>query len=248
MRPVYKTLLKVVILLGVAAYLVFALTTLNRPQQEPECKGLDIVVNDEQHTDFINENEIRDLLVKKKLFPEGKALKDIDLAEMESVLVASPYIDQALCYTTAEGKVTIQLIPRIPIMHVLNDAGEDFYIDNCGGTMPRAHHVIDLLVMTGHVRRATAGALYTSLALTLNADPYWRDQIQEVHVDGDGEITLTPRIGDHLIILGDTSNIEDKLSRMKTFQSEGLDKAGWNRYKTISVKYAGQVIATKKDR
>ena len=57
MRPVYKTLLKVVILLGVAAYLVFALTTLNRPQQEPECKGLDIVVNDEQHTDFINEND-----------------------------------------------------------------------------------------------------------------------------------------------------------------------------------------------
>lgn len=241
-----KTLLKIVILLGVAVYFVFALTTLNRPKQEPECKGLDIVVNDDQRTDFVNENEIRELLVKKKMFPEGRALKDIDLAEMESVLVASPYIDQALCYTTAEGKVTIQVTPRIPIMHVLNAAGEDFYIDNVGGTMPRAHHVIDLLVMTGYVQRATAGALYTPLATTLNADPYWRDQIQEVHVDAAGEISLTPRVGDHIILLGDTSNIKDKLSRMMTFQSEGLDKAGWNRYKTISVKYAGQVIATKR--
>ena len=242
----YKTLLKIIILLGVASYFVFALTTLNRPKQELDCKGLDIVVNDEQHTDFVNENEIRELLVKKKIFPEGRALKDIDLAEMESVLVASPYIDQALCYTTTEGKVTIQVTPRIPIMHVFNTAGEDFYIDNVGGTMPRAHHVIDLLVMTGYVQRATAGALYAPLAMKLNADPYWRDQIQEVHVDAAGEISLTPRIGEHLIILGDTSDIEDKLSRMKIFQTEGLDKAGWNLYKTISVKYAGQVIATKR--
>ena len=241
----YKTLLKIVILLGVAAYFIFALTTLNRPKQEPECKGLDIVVKDEQQTDFVNENEIRELLVKKKMFPEGKALKDIDLAQMESVLVASPYIDQALCYTTAEGNVTIQVTPRIPIMHVLNSAGEDFYIDNVGGTMPRAHHVIDLIVMTGNVKRATAGKLYSPLAQVLCADPYWRDQIQEVHVDANGEISLTPRVGNHIIILGDTSKIEDKLSRMKTFQTEGLDKAGWNRYKAISLKYDNQVICTK---
>ncbi len=246
MRPVYKTLLKIVILLGVASYLVYALASLNHPKQELECKGLSIHINDEQHTDFINENEIRDLLVKKQLFPEGRALKDVDLAQMESVLVASPYIEEALCYTTPEGQVAIRVTPRIPIMHVINTAGEDFYIDNCGGTMPRGHHVIDLIVMTGYVQRATAGALYTPLATKLNADTYWRDQIQEVHVDAAGEITLTPHIGDHIIILGDTSNIEDKLSRMKTFQSEGLDKAGWNRYKTISVKYAGQVIATKR--
>lgn len=241
----YKTLLKIVILLGVAAYFIFALTTFNRPQQEPECKGLDIVVKDEQQTDFVNENEIRELLVKKKMFPEGKALKDIDLAQMESVLVASPYIDKALCYTTAEGNVTIQVTPRIPIMHVLNTAGEDFYIDNVGGTMPRAHHVIDLIVMTGNVKRATAGKLYSPLALALCADPYWRDQIQEVHVDADGEISLTPRVGNHIIILGDTSKVEDKLCRMKIFQTEGLDKAGWNRYKTISLKYDNQVICTK---
>ncbi len=248
MRPVYKTFLKIVILLGVAAYFVFALTTFNRPAQDPDCKGLDIVIKDDQHTDFINENEVRELLAKEKLFPEGKAIKDIDLAQLESVLVASPYIDQALCYATADGKITMQVTPRIPIMHVINAAGEDFYIDNCGGTMPRGHHVIDLIVMTGNVQRATAGDLYMPLATTLTTDPYWRDQIQEVHVDADGDISLTPRIGEHIIILGDTSNIEDKFSRMKTFQSEGLDKAGWNRYKTISVKYAGQVIATKKDK
>lgn len=247
MRPVFKTFIKVAILLGVLAYFIFALTTINRPDEEQVCKGLDIVVDDQQQTGFIGENEIRELLVKKKLFPEGKALKDVDLAQLESVLVASPYIEQALCFTTAEGNVTLQVTPRVPIMHVLSAAGEDFYIDDHGGTMPRGHHVIDLIVMTGNVKASTAGPLYSPLAKTITSDPYWCDKIEEIHVDANGEISLTPRVGEHIILLGDTSNISDKLNRMRIFQTEGLDKAGWNRYKTISLKYDNQVIATKKD-
>lgn len=243
----FKTLLKVAILIGVAAYFVFALTTFNRPAEEQVCQGLDIVVNDEQHTDFVNENEIRDLLVKKKLFPEGRPLRDVNLAQLESVLVASPYIEQALCYSSAEGRVTMQVTPRIPIMHVINTAGEDFYIDNCGGTMPRGHHIIDLIVMTGHVTRATAGELYAPLARVITSDPYWCDQIQEVHVDAQGEVSLTPRTGNHIILLGDTSRIADKLERMRLFQDQGLDKAGWNRYKVINLKYDNQVIATRNE-
>ena len=247
MRPVFKTAIKVAILLGVMAYFIFALTTFNRPAQELVCKGLDIVVNDEQHTNFINENEIRELLVKKNLYPEGQALDAVDLVQLESVLVASPYIDQALCYTTSDDKVALQVTPRVPILHVLNDAGEDFYVDNRGGTMPRGHHVIDLLVMTGHVKRSTAGALYAPLARTILSDPYWHDQIEEIHVDAHGELSLTPYVGNHIILLGDTSDIEDKLCRMRLFQDEGLDKAGWNRYKTISLKYDNQVVATRRD-
>ena len=53
-------------------------------------------------------------------------------------------------------------------------------------------------------------------------------------------------MGDFTIILGDTSCLQDKLSRMQTFYTEGLNQVGWNRYKTLSVKYAGQVVATKK--
>ena len=243
----FKTILKIAVLLGVAAYLVFALTTFNRTEEVHACQGLNIVVNDEQGTNFINENEVRELLVSKKVFPEGKPLKDVDLAQLESVLVASPYIDKTLCYATADDKVTIQVTPRIPVMHVLNAAGEDFYIDNRGGTMPRGHHVIDLIVMTGHVNRSTAGRLYSPLALTLSSDSFWNDRIQEVFIAENGDIELIPRVGNHTILLGDTSQLEDKLNRMRTFYTEGLDKAGWNKYKTISLKYNDQVICTRRN-
>ncbi len=228
------------------AYLIFAVVRLNNTDDEVVCNRLDIVVHDPDHTGFINENEIRELLVAHKLFPEGKAMKDIDLVRLEKVLTASPYIDEALCYKTSNGKVTMQVTPRIPLLHVLNQAGEDFYIDNKGGTMPRGHHEIDLIVMTGHVNRKTAGRLYAPMGRMLAKDSFWNNRIQEIHITEAGEIELTPSIGDHIIQLGDTSRLTDKLSRMQTFYTEGLDKAGWNRYKTINLKFNNQVICTKR--
>lgn len=244
----YKTLFKILALFGVAAYLIFALTMRKKPFDSRECTGLAIVIGDEMQTGFINENEIRELLVSKKIFPEGRPLGDIDLAQLESVLVASPYIDEALCYTTADGQVSMKITPRHPVLHVLNDAGDDFYIDNKGATMPRGHHQIDLIVMTGHVPRKSAGRLYSQLGVTLSTDEFWSRQVEEVHVTPQGEIQLTPRVGQHTIILGDTSRLDDKLQRMRTFYAEGLDKAGWNLYKTISLKYDNQVICTKQDK
>lgn len=244
----YKTILKVAVFLGLIAYLIFALLRLNRNEEGQECTGLEINIDDDQQTGFLDENEVRDLLVQSKHYPEGELLEKIDLAELESVLVASPYIDEALCFKTVDGKVSMQITPRVPVLHVLNAQGEDYYIDNRNGTMPRGHHTADLIVMTGNVPRAKAGSLYSPLGVFLSEDDFWSQQIQEIHVTQEGELQLTPRIGEHIILLGDTSDIEDKLQRMRTFYTEGLDRAGWNRYQTLDLRFKGQVIGIKKEK
>ena len=241
-----KTIFKIFILFGLLAYLIFAVTMLHKAAPPQECTGLDIVINDEQQTGIINENEVRQLLVSKKLFPEREPLKQIDLAQLESALLTSPYIDKVLCYKTAEGQISIQITPRRPVLHVLNQKGDDFYIDNQGTTMPRGHHHVDLIVMTGHVPRATAGKRYHELGIILNKDSFWNNQIQEIHVTAQGELQVTPKVGEHTIILGDTSRIEDKLSRLRTFYTEGLDKAGWNLYRTINLTFDNQIVCTKR--
>ena len=244
----FKTLLKVFIFLGLIAYLIFAFFHLNRNEQGQECTGLEIVIEDTGNRGFLGENEVRELLIASKHYPENELLEDVNLAELESVLVASPYIDKALCFKTVESKVAMHITPRIPVLHVLNDAGDDFYIDNCGGIMPRGHHTINLIVMTGHIDRATAGKRYAPMGVLLSEDEFWNQQIQEIHVTPAGELELTPQIGDHIILLGDTSNLTDKLYRMRTFITEGLDQAGWNRYKAIDLRFKNQVIGVKRDR
>ena len=244
----FKTALKVIVFLGLIAYLVFALVRLNRSSEGQVCTGLEITIDDTGQTGFLGENEVRELLIASKHYPENELLDSVNLAELESILVANPYINEALCFKTVEGKVAMHIKPRVPVLHVLNDAGEDFYIDNCGTTMPRGHHTINLIVMTGHVDRVSAGPHYSPMGVQLSADEFWNQQIQEIHVNAAGELELTPRIGDHIILLGDTSNLTDKLQRMRTFYTEGLDRAGWNRYKAIDLRFKDQVIGIKKDK
>lgn len=238
----FKTAIKILILLVVAAYLVFALTTLNRRSKPRQCEGLDITLED---TGFVNENDVRQLLVRNKLFPEGQPMDNISLARMESCLVASPHIAEALCYQTVDGKVAINITPLRPILHVINNEGQDFYIADNATTMPRADHTADLIVLTGNVPRKTAAKLYTELGLRLTDDPYWNREVAEIHVTQRGELQLMPRQGHHTIILGDTSALDDKLRRLRLFYEEGLNKVGWNRYKTISLKFDNQIVCTK---
>ena len=57
---------------------------------------------------------------------------------------------------------------------------------------------------------------------------------------------LVPRVGNHIIALGPPTKLEEKLTRMKEFYTEGLNKVGWNKYSRISLKYDNQIVCKKR--
>ena len=242
----FKTLLKILVLFAMMGYLIYAMVVINRPEQEKSCRGLEITLASSQQQDFVTENEIREILLAKKLYLEGMGLDQVDLGEIERTLTATPYIDEAQCYVTMDDKIAIRVLPRIPVLHVLNNKGEDFYIDNKGAIMPRGHHHTDLVLMTGAVSTATAGGLYAPLGVYLAQHDFWNKQIEQIYVTADGDIELTPRVGNHTIVLGDTSKIDDKLHRMQVFYEQGLKKVGWNKYSRISLKFDNQIVCTRR--
>ena len=61
-----------------------------------------------------------------------------------------------------------------------------------------------------------------------------------------GEVTLVPRVGDQLIVMGTLENYREKLDRLYALYVKGFNKIGWNKYKRITLKYEGQVVCTKK--
>ncbi|WP_346861594.1 hypothetical protein [uncultured Draconibacterium sp.] len=77
-------------------------------------------------------------------------------------------------------------------------------------------------------------------------DEFWDAQIEQVHVEKNGEVVLTPLVGDHIIELGKLDNYEEKLRNMKAFYKQVLADNNWNKYKTVSVKYKNQVIAKRR--
>jgi cell division protein FtsQ len=83
------------------------------------------------------------------------------------------------------------------------------------------------------------------LAMFIDGNEFWRSQIEQIFVNGYGEIEMIPRMGAHTILLGRVNDMEYKFQKLKSIYYT-FNQIGWNDYKTINLKYKEQVICTKR--
>ena len=69
-----------------------------------------------------------------------------------------------------------------------------------------------------------------------------------IKVKSPTDILLIPNIREHVINLGSLDRLDDKMERLRTFYSKVLVKQGWEKYDTLTLKWNGQLVATKRHR
>ncbi len=242
-----RVLLSVVMLL-VIAYITMAMTVFNNKPANQACSQIELVIKDTVNAGFVTRNEIAELLQKKGLYPIGKELDRIQTKALEQEIRKHPLIDQAECYKTPSGKIRVEVSQRIPVLRVMSNNGENYYIDDKGAIMPptakcNAHRAI----VTGKVEQAFAAQKLYKLGVFLQNNKFWNAQIEQINVLDGNRIELVPRVGDHIIYLGKIDHYEDKLSRLKIFYEKGLNKVGWNKYSRISLEFDNQIVCTKRE-
>ena len=242
-----KVALKIILLLLVAGYLIFAIVEFSQRTEERVCEAVDIQITDSLEGGFVTTDYIHNILTKNKVFAEGKKLSSIDIQGLEKVLQKDPYIDSARCYCSAASHLCIHIIPQRPILHVIQNNGDNYYLDGSGATMPVDNVNIDLCVATGNITKDYARKKLIELAKFIYENKFWDKQIEQIHVTENQEIELYPRVGEHVIVLGTPENFQKKLENLMIFYKNGLSKTGWNKYSIINLSYNGQVVCTKKN-
>lgn len=240
-----KKILLLVVIVVLAGYFIAAITVLNQPKEGQLCEQVDIAIEDSVEHCLINEKDIERYLIRKKVYPKGKLLQQVDLLELESVLKESPYIDQATCYKTATGAICIQVKSRQVILHVISDSGENYYLDHLGNPVPKSAYYANMPIVTGKVSKQYAKQKLTTLGKMIQNDPFWNQQIEQIHVLENGKLELIPRVGEHSILLGEPKDFRAKLERLRIFYEKGISQVGWNKYSEISLEYKDQIICTK---
>ena len=240
-----KTLLKIVLLLGVAAYLVLAIWMFGADSDDRICEGVTIELPDDADCGFVDADYVRSILRRHKVSPEGMKIRSISLEQIEEMMLADAHIEHALCYYTSAGDLCISVVPYQPVLHVISQTGENYYMEGQGLVMPSAVFNLDLCVATGNVTREFASEHLLGLARFIRDNRFWREQIQQIHVVSPTQVQLYPRVGQHVILLGSPDHYEEKLHRLRIFYREGLNRVGWNKYESISLAYDGQVVCTK---
>ncbi|MBO7119755.1 MAG: cell division protein FtsQ [Bacteroidaceae bacterium] len=240
-----KTVFKIFLLLAVVGYLVFAVLKFGGEAEDRTCEGVRVEIIDSIPDGFITADYIRSLLTKNKISPQGMKISAINLEQIEQLMLEESHIENASCYYDAASRLCIKVIPQQPILHVISQKGEDYYLSSTGLTMPTASFNVDLCVATGNVTKKFAAEHLLELARFIHDDLFWSEQIEQIHVVSPDEIELYPRVGQHVIELGSEDGYKEKLNRLRLFYKEGLERVGWNKYKRISLAYDGQVVCTK---
>lgn len=248
--------------LVIALYLVMALTSWNKPSRENEvCTQVLISIADANENGFLNSAEVKRLLEKGGLYPLSHRMTDINPRQIEQALKEMPFVKTAQCYATEDNHVCITVTQRTPIVRVKSITGEDYYIDDNGGIMPNSQYTSDMIIVTGNVTRQYACNYVYILAQQLMADDLWRNQIEQINILPDRTVELIPRVGDHIVNIGEmpkradreerqkaiTDYVARQMHRLELFYREGLKYAGWNKYDYITLEYSNQIVCRKRE-
>lgn len=240
-----KTLVKIVLLVALAVYLVFAFADFSRHGDNTVCSSVNYTIADSLHAGFITVEEADRLLRASGLYPVGRTLDQVDGLAIERALRRNSYIDSVSCYKSPNGVVNVLIEQRLPLLRVLSDNGDDYYMDQKGNLMTPQGYVADLIVATGHIDRKYARSELLKLGRFLHADPFWNAQVEQIHVQPNHHLRLVPRVGGHTIEFGTADSISQKFRNLYTFYEKVLPQVGWNKYTEISVEHVTQIVGKK---
>lgn len=242
---------KVLVIIGLcilAGYLVFSAFYFKEKPKDGLCTQFDIVVNNSENgMQFINTDDLVKFVNEKGLNPKGKKIKDINTDSLEQVVLSNQLIKTAQAYVTNNGGIKIAIEERKPILRIITNTGESYYIDNDGNRMPLSKNFTAYLpIASGAIKEDFAKGDLCNFTLFLRNDNFWNAQIEQIVVLPNNEIRLIPRVGDQQIIMGQLDGYKEKLDKLMTFYKKGLNETGWNKYSLINLKYDKQVVCTKR--
>lgn len=264
MKNMKRFLRPVGIALAVIGVMI-ALGFVERTADRTPITDLQVVVDGAEGIHFIDEQAVRREILDQGIAVMGSATRDVDVTGIEERLKSIPCVAKAEVYHTMDGKLHARVQQRVPVVRVFNQDGNSFYIDKEGWTMPTSpNYTARVLVVTGQLNEPGAvNGVYSvfandsliehfrsddihRLAMFIQADPFWSALIDQVVVTSAGEFELIPRVGAQRVLIGDGSALPERFEKLKIFYDKGIPKADWRRYARIDLRFADQVVCTKR--
>lgn len=229
----------------VSCYIVAAVTMFNRKPTDEICKGMILNVENRAGYDFVSENDIENMLKSEHLFPTEMPVDSVNVRKLEECIAQHPFVRDVECYLTSGSKVAVDIRQRIPIMRIMSDNGDNYYIDNKGDIMSQTNQPVHVAVATGNIDRKFAQEELFELGKYLQSDPFWHAQVEQINVTPQKELEIVPRVGNHILFLGKAKDFDEKFRKLQTFYKKVLNQIGWNKYQRISIEFKNQIIGTK---
>lgn len=95
-------------------------------------------------------------------------------------------------------------------------------------------------------RQATEFANMVAMLTFIRDNTFWNAEVVQVEATGGGteplQLAIVPRSGRFMVDMGTTEGLQAKLETLYRFYQKALDRVGWDKYRSISLRYEGQVV------
>lgn len=243
----WKKILFIALDVVLGIYVVLAMTAFNNPDEKLNvCSDVKVNIQEESTEGFLTEADVLNMLQQARISLLAKPMQQINTRQVEETLEGNDLIDNVECFKSVNGVVCINIVQRVPVVRVMAQNGDDYYVDNHNDVMQHNNYTCNLLVATGNISKPFASKVLAPVVRQIMSDSFWRNQVVQLNVLDDHSIELIPRVGSHVIYLGQGRDIARKLNRLQKFYTYGLSQTGWNRYSRISVEFDNQIICKRR--
>jgi cell division protein FtsQ len=227
------------------------------------CRRIKITIVDSSQYHFVTKKDIQNTIISGNGNLIGKAVKEIRVDEIEKTMSRYRELKTAEACMEIDGTLHIYADQRTPIMRLMPNNGGDYFIDVDGVVVRRRNlytprlHIVGGNVNINQAMLNGVSVLDTSIKNSIlkdiyylvnyiNKDDFWSAQIDQIFVDGNDEIDLIPRVGNHTIHLGSAENYEGKLKNLEVFYDKVLPEVGWNKYSIINLAFKDQIVCKRR--
>ncbi|MBL4576823.1 MAG: hypothetical protein JKX74_00035 [Flavobacteriales bacterium] len=216
-----------------------------KEQKNTLCESIMIEIDESDDCYFIAQDDVLMMFKREGIEIIGKPLSAIDFQLLENVLYTDPFVKDAQVYATISGELRMEITQNRPVMRILSKEVGNFYLDQNGERLPLSNNYsARVIVANGYIKSDMLEDLFL-LATFVNKNQFWKSQIQQIYVAWPREIQLIPRVGRHKILLGDVSDLDEKFNNLLSFYKYGLNNVGWDKYKSVDLRFKKQVVCKK---
>lgn len=221
----------------------------------------DISIFRETKNGFLDKD---DILIAMNNFQNLDSIKvnELIIGKLEKEVMKDPFVQSVDAFTNIDGKLIVNVSEKVPVVRIFNKKSTGYYLTESGDILPLSkNYSARVFVVNGYInipleegfnnvndtvyhKSSLKGIL--DLSNTIAKDEFLRSQINQIYINSKMEFELIAEFGNHTIILGDLTNLDNKLRKLVAFYQQALLEEGIDKYKTINLKFDGQLVCTKK--
>ncbi|MCM1449206.1 MAG: hypothetical protein NC082_02590 [Clostridiales bacterium] len=236
------------LLVGYLVVSILLSNSMSATAQAPTSSPVHIMIEEDGNTStFVTRREVAEIVKDYFSGSNNVIPSQVRTYDIETTLNSIDNIERARCTRRSNNRLWIEVTPMRPVARIF-DGDSSYYINREGKRLTASlKYRSDVPVITGSPTGRHSAAALMPLLDYIKADSYRSELVTAMQLKSNGDVILIPPFRGHVINFGDPRvDISNKFDRLTTMYRDVMPVKGWDYYDTLSVKFKGQVVATRR--